>query len=100
MPHRRWDCNPGPPYRFDSRLTCKAQHIHDALVPKPPTITPAGSVQITIRIDPDLIPRADALLRYVTGQHGLPAARSDVWREALRRGLRELELEKKKSKDR
>jgi metal-responsive CopG/Arc/MetJ family transcriptional regulator len=57
-------------------------------------------MQITIRIDPNLLDRADALIPYVTGQHGLPAARSDVWREALRRGLRELEQEKKKSKER
>lgn len=74
--------------------------MHARLVPKPPTITPAGSMQITIRIDPDLVERADALRRYVTGQHGLPAARSDVWREALARGLREMELEKKKSRQR
>jgi hypothetical protein len=51
-------------------------------------------------MDPGLLERADALIPYVTGQHGLPAARSDVWREALRRGLRELELEKKKAKAR
>lgn len=47
--------------------------------------------QITVRVDPRLTARADALIDLVANETGRDAVRSDVWREALVRGLRELE---------
>jgi hypothetical protein len=54
--------------------------------------TPA-SEQITVRVDPALIQRADALIDSLTERNGLPAARADVYRLALIKGMRDLELE-------
>lgn len=51
------------------------------------------SVQITVRVDPALLDRADTLRDSVTARNGIPAARADVWREALVKGLAVLEAE-------
>jgi hypothetical protein len=53
-----------------------------------------GSAQITIRIDPGMIDRADALLDLVAERTGRGGKRADVWREALVAGLRELERQR------
>lgn len=50
-------------------------------------------VQITVRVDPRLVERADALIDFVAKASGRPATRADAWREALVRGLLALEAE-------
>lgn len=53
-----------------------------------------GSNQITIRVHPAIVDRADALVDFV-GERTNQAtpSRADVWREALLRGIAELERE-------
>jgi hypothetical protein len=51
----------------------------------------ADTQQITVRVDARMIERADSLLNLVAEETGRGAVRADVWREALIRGLRELE---------
>ena len=60
----------------------------------PKRIGHKAAIQTTVRLDPDVIDRADALCAHLTVQRGLPLVRSDVLREAIMRGLRDLELEK------
>lgn len=56
----------------------------------------APSVQISIRVEPQLVDRVDDLIEFVGKRTGLRAKRADVWREAIIIGLREMEkLEKK-----
>ena len=52
----------------------------------------ARGVQLSVRVDARVVPRADALLDRVSELIGHPARRADVLREALLLGLAELEL--------
>jgi hypothetical protein len=54
-------------------------------------VAPEGSQQTALRLDPDLIERADALLPRISARLGKAATRADVLRLALVRGLKELE---------
>ena len=56
-------------------------------------LTPDGSVQSVLRMPPDFWKRADALIDHMGRRRGAPAKRADVLREALARGLRQLEKE-------
>lgn len=56
-----------------------------------------SSQQITIRLDARILARADALLELVAHETGRDAARSDVLREALVRGLRDLERQRERA---
>ncbi len=47
--------------------------------------------QLSLRVHPRVVERADALLDFLTEQTGRKCVRSDVLREALTRGLRILE---------
>ena len=49
------------------------------------------TASVTVRVDARLVERADALVGSVAESSGRAATRADVWREALVRGLRELE---------
>lgn len=55
----------------------------------------ADTKQITIRLEPTVIARADALTDYMTRELGVTAPRATVLRVALLRGLAELERERK-----
>lgn len=55
------------------------------------TVEADGSIQISVRVEPNLVSRADELLNYVTERTGRPSKRSDVWREVIITGMRELE---------
>ena len=60
-----------------------------------------GGTQITIRIHPSIIERADDLVDFVGERtNNASPARSDVWREAMLRGLADLEREKAETKKR
>ena len=48
-------------------------------------------VQITVRVEPRLVRRADAMIHPTSTLIGRPAKRADVLREALLLGLAELE---------
>jgi hypothetical protein len=48
------------------------------------------SIQITVRVGASVIDRADELVEYLSGLRGIPAARADVYREALLIGLKTL----------
>ncbi len=50
-----------------------------------------NNCNLTIRVDARLLERADALIDVVSERLGRRALRADVWREALVRGLQELE---------
>ena len=49
------------------------------------------SIQISVRVEPDMVDRADELVTHMSARTGRIGKRSDVWREALIVGLRELE---------
>ena len=55
------------------------------------------SQQITVRVDSRMVDRADELLDFVSEETGRVAVRADVWREALVRGLKELERQRDKA---
>lgn len=63
---------------------------------KPPA-SPDANPQITIRVSPRFIERADALIEFVSDRSGRNVTRADVWREALVLGLAALERERAKS---
>lgn len=50
------------------------------------------AIQISQRLDPSLLERADALIDDTSRRYGRVATRADVLREALARGLEVLEL--------
>lgn len=53
------------------------------------------SRQTALRLDETAVERAEALIPYVKTLHGRgPTTRSDVLREAIERGLRELEQDR------
>ncbi len=49
------------------------------------------TIQMSCRVEPSLIDRADNLIEYISAKRGFPVKRADVWREALIAGLREIE---------
>jgi len=51
-------------------------------------------IQITVKVDPRIIARAEELRDVVTNETGLSATLADVYRIALIRGLQSLEREK------
>lgn len=60
----------------------------------PKRVTAGDSVQISIRVDPTVQERADALIAHVRQRTGLAAVRTDVFREAIMRGIATLEMER------
>lgn len=54
-----------------------------------------GFDQVAIRFSPDVVKRVEALIPYVSERQGLLATKTDVFRDAIMRGLRELERERK-----
>ena len=56
---------------------------------------PAASAEedatLSLRIHAKLVERADGLIEFLSEQSGRVCTRSDVWREALVRGLRAIE---------
>jgi len=48
----------------------------------------------TLKLSPECYKRADALIRHVATMTGGPTTRSDVFREAIMQGLRQLEGER------
>jgi Arc/MetJ-type ribon-helix-helix transcriptional regulator len=50
-----------------------------------------SSTKITVRVDPQLTNRLDALIPYIASTSGKVATRSDVLRDAMMLGLRVLE---------
>jgi hypothetical protein len=56
---------------------------------------PAGRVQVTFRIPAQWLPEADALASTMS-THGVPASRTDAFREAMALGFRKLEEDAKK----
>ena len=60
-----------------------------------------GGNQITIRIHPAMIERADDLVDFVGERtNNASPSRSDVWREAMLRGMADLEREQAEAKKR
>jgi len=58
-----------------------------------------GSNQITIRVHPAIVERADELVDFVGARtNQATPSRADVWREALLRGIAELERERGEAK--
>ena len=55
--------------------------------------------QIAVRTSPELVERADAMIAFLSGLRGVQVTRSDVYREALVRGLRDMEREERKTAD-
>lgn len=53
--------------------------------------------RISVRVDARLVQRAEALIDHVSEETGRSAKLADVWREALLRGLRELERSARKT---
>lgn len=51
------------------------------------------TTQVSIRLDASVLDDAERLVPFLTARHGFTAARSDVLRAALMRGLRELTKE-------
>jgi len=55
------------------------------------------SIQTTMRINPEILERADALVEYFTERRGRIATRADVIRESLVAGLTKFEAERRKA---
>lgn len=61
-------------------------------------LTPEGSVQSVLRMPPEFWKRADALIDHLGARRGAEVTRSDVLREAVARGLKQLEKESEKDR--
>lgn len=62
-----------------------ARDAYGAAMPK--RIVSGGSAQVTLRIDPSLLRRADAIAERRQSANGGRVFRSDILREAVSRGL-------------
>lgn len=52
--------------------------------------------QYSMRLDPEILSRADALVEYLSKREGKVATRTDVMRIAVVRGIREMERDSKR----
>lgn len=55
------------------------------------------SVQLTVKVDPRIVERADALVDHVAKDTGIAATRADVLRIAIVRGLQAIERDKSRA---
>lgn len=84
---------------IDSRLTPKASPTKTrGRMPKKIARGGDGALQITIRVSDSVKDRATALMDFLSELRSIPAARADVYREALTIGLVALEERAAKAK--